>query len=152
MIWIIKYFLLKLLLCVLKIFWAFPIKRNSIVFMSYYGKQISCNPLYIYKYMKVDPRFCCTWIVQKKQESDIPYNQQVRVKSLQSIYTFIRAKVIVTNTEVPSYIPYRSNQIIINTWHGGGAFKKISQKNFGKAKWYEDKITDNDGASLKRLF
>ena len=33
------------------------------------------------------------------------------------------SKVLITNVNFSSYIPFRKKQILINTWHGGGAYK-----------------------------
>ena len=33
-------------------------------------------------------------------------------------------KTIITNAGGISYLPLRKNQIVINTWHGGGPYKK----------------------------
>ena len=39
-------------------------------------------------------------------------------------YYAITAKFYICNTGVTSYLPKRKGQIFINTWHGGGAYKK----------------------------
>lgn len=47
------------------------------------------------------------------------------------------AKVYITNIGGYDYIPFRKTQIVINTWHAGGAYKKI-EKDFydiGRCQW-----------------
>jgi CDP-glycerol glycerophosphotransferase len=33
------------------------------------------------------------------------------------------AKIVITNGTLTAFIPFRKSQIVINTWHGGGAYK-----------------------------
>ena len=35
------------------------------------------------------------------------------------------SKVIVTNNILYTYLPIRKSQVVLNTWHGGGAIKKF---------------------------
>ena len=44
-------------------------------------------------------------------------------------YHILTAKVIITNRYLRGFLPYRKNQIIINTWHGGGAYKIVGVSN-----------------------
>jgi CDP-glycerol glycerophosphotransferase len=37
----------------------------------------------------------------------------------------LTSKVIISNNPFPSYIPLRKQQVFINTWHGGGAYKTV---------------------------
>ena len=55
-------------------------------------------------------------------------------------YHLLTTKVYITNNGVPSYIPFRKSQIIINTWHGGGAYKKVGISITNDSNWYEKKI------------
>jgi CDP-glycerol glycerophosphotransferase len=48
----------------------------------------------------------------------------VQWNSLAYIYYNITSKIYITNSDIGSYIPFRKVQIVINTWHGGGAFKR----------------------------
>lgn len=54
-------------------------------------------------------------------------NRGMRVVKFNSIAYFFYAmtsKVLITNSGGFSYIPLRKSQYVINTWHGGGAYKK----------------------------
>jgi CDP-glycerol glycerophosphotransferase len=33
------------------------------------------------------------------------------------------AKIVITNDTLTAFVPFRKSQIVINTWHGGGAYK-----------------------------
>ena len=42
--------------------------------------------------------------------------------------------MIITNYSITPKIPIRRNQVLINTWHGGGAYKKVGLTNNTKEK------------------
>jgi CDP-glycerol glycerophosphotransferase len=46
------------------------------------------------------------------------------------------AKYLITNQAVEPYFPFRKNQNVIYTWHGGGAYKRVDDiKAYQKRKW-----------------
>lgn len=49
----------------------------------------------------------------------------IELNSLKFFYYGMTSKVIVTNSGGVSYLPLKKSQFVINTWHGGGAYKKI---------------------------
>jgi len=49
----------------------------------------------------------------------------VRHKSIQFFYYLMTSKVVISNNGVGSFYPKRKNQIVVNTWHGGGAYKRV---------------------------
>lgn len=115
---------------VLRLFYIFPVKRNRILFCSYGGGQFSCNPKAIFNYISCSyPRqFDCVWVFQKPEAfcnvSEYPM-RTVKYKSFYYHYLMLTAKVIVNNNNISSYIPLRKSQLYINTWHGGGAYKRV---------------------------
>lgn len=48
----------------------------------------------------------------------------VKFNSFSYFLSVMTSRVCVTNSGGLSYIPLRSSQFVINTWHGGGAYKK----------------------------
>ena len=59
---------------------------------------------------------------------DPQYNNQVKTvkpKSFSFFYQAMRSKMLIANSGGISYLPIRKKQIVINTWHGGGAYKKV---------------------------
>ena len=118
---------------ILKILFVFPINNKRIIFYSFGGRQYSCNPMYISKYMlkKYPNQFQLIWAID---DTANPLLKDTNVKvvkynSLAFIYYRITSKVIITNDLLPSYIPSRKKQIHINTWHGGGCYKKTKDPN-----------------------
>lgn len=121
----IKYLVQKVVWGLFHIFWFFPIKHNCIIFETYSGKQISCNPLYIYRYLKVHyPDMKLIWAVKKKIKST-ECDQYIIYNSFQYWYYLLTAKAFITNNTPQGYLPFRKTQLTISTWHGGGAYKKI---------------------------
>lgn len=123
---------------ILRITHFLPIQRNKIVFESFNGKQIACNPYYIYLYLKNSKTpFKYIWCYNAPNKDKI---KCVPRNSLAYFYHLLTAKVYITNSGAPSYIPFRKSQIIINTWHGGGAYKKVGNSIANNSNWYEKKI------------
>lgn len=112
----------------MRIFCLFPIKQNRILFESYKGKAYSCNPKYICEYLlkNYKDKYELVWVMNNPEQEDLP--KQVRVirkKNLLNYYYHLTAKVIVVNMTDDVFIPKRKKQIVINTWHAGGAYKKV---------------------------
>lgn len=106
--------------------YIFPIERNKVVFESYSGRQISCNPLSIYQYLSAkDSKLKLVWSITP--DCKIPEGMKVQTvirNTLKYVYTIMTAHVYVTNGSYLTHIPFRRKQFIINTWHGGGAYKR----------------------------
>lgn len=116
----------------LKFFFVFPIKKNRILFSSYSGKNYSCNPKYICEYLlnQYGDYLEIVWAFKNpKQDKNLDKRIKViRFKSVKYIYYLLTSKVVVDNVESWSILPKRKNQYIINTWHGGGAYKGVGLK------------------------
>lgn len=121
----------KILLFALKILYIFPVKNNRVVFISYNGKQFSCNPKYIFEYLSSqhDNILECVWIFDDIAGNMFSDNKikVVRNNSLRFFYYMLTSKIIVSNSGIASYIPVRKKQYYIETWHGGGAYKKTGR-------------------------
>ena len=113
----------------MKVFYIIPIRNNRIIFNSQKGTQFACSPRYIYEYLneKFGGQLQYVWCLQnppvtlKKNNrvKCVPYN------SLAYFYYQMTSKVIVANIPSPCYVPRRKKQFMIDTWHGGGAYKRI---------------------------
>lgn len=114
-------------------FHFFKIKENRIVFTGLTGGttyEYSCNPKYLCEYLlQQEPgRFEILWAVsdpEKYRELEQKGIRLIRHFSFSSLKWLLTAKVIVTNGSYAPWFPFRKNQYVINTWHGGGAYKKI---------------------------
>lgn len=122
----IKWCIIKFLRMFLKIFYVIPIKENRIYLSSNLGKNISCNPFYIYKYLnKTFPeKFEYIWELRKEIKNDRMDVKIIKPLTIKSIFYIMTSDVVISNDGFGSFIPKRNKQIFINTWHGGGAYKK----------------------------
>ena len=109
-----------------RIFCFFPIKDNRIMFESYKGRSYSCNPKYICEYLHNDNKWDMIWIINSSKRVSLPENMKsVKKRSLLNLYYHMTSKFIITNMTDDVYIPKREKQVVINTWHAGGAYKRI---------------------------
>ena len=121
--------LIRFLLRIVSLF--IPIKKRQICFESFDGRQISCNPYYIYQELLTNyPFLDFIWIYNKNYNDNIKW---VKRGTWKYVYTLMTSNVYITNDDIPLYVPFRKKQIVINTWHGGGAYKRVGtalQKRF----------------------
>lgn len=105
-------------------------KKNLIVFDSFVGKQYSCNPRAIYEYLieNTDDNLEYVWaFIDPEKYRFLENNKNTRVvkyHSLKHQYYFYRAGTIVFNWKKTYDLPSHKSQNIIETWHGGGCYKK----------------------------
>ena len=129
----IKYLYSKCLQILLLPFCLFPIRKNRLAFTGLTGGKgydYSCNPRYLSDYIREQEKdtFEIYWMVtdpkryRDKEEKDLHF---VKHFTLRSFYYLLTAKVIITNGSYAPWFPFRKKQYLINTWHGGGAYKKI---------------------------
>lgn len=109
----------------MKIFWIFPV-RNDRVFCIASGGSYWGNPMYVSRYLteRYGNKFDITWAVKTKESKKEENVRFVKLMSFPFFYRFCTAKIIVSNEGMPTYMPKRKSQYLINTWHGGGAYKK----------------------------
>lgn len=50
------------------------------------------------------------------------------------------SKIFITNSGGYSYLPLKKEQVVINTWHGGGAYKKIGIDAYSASKFYKNEL------------
>lgn len=107
-----------------------PIKRGRVLFLSFRGKQYSCNPRAISEALEeikgAEPEI--VWAFHAPEKFGFLKARGIRVMSdrgLKFILTALTARVIVTNTYYKPYLPRRRGQFYLRTWHGGGAYKRV---------------------------
>mgnify|MGYP002509617466 CR=1 FL=1 len=105
-----------------------PLNKKRIVFFSHKGKQYSCNPMYICEYLleKYPGEFQMVWAFKEPEKFSYLKDKGIEVVKFESVAhmrAMVTAKVIVTNVDTFVYLPKRKGQIVLDTWHGGGAYK-----------------------------
>ncbi len=110
-----------------------PIKKGRIVFDSYLGEQYSCNPKALYEYFLVNGSDTHEYIWAFKEPEKFAFlteNKNTKICKYRSfrhkLYSFT-AQMIVFNFHRTNEMPSRKNQIRLQTWHGGGCYKKTGQ-------------------------
>ena len=125
-----------------------PVKQNRILFNTYDGRHICCNPKAIFEELiKMYPgQFEYVWTLESDKELRRYKNENVRYVSLRSPMFYIMkatSKVCVVNSACFPEIPLRRNQFQVYTHHGGGAYKTAgaaivganTKSNIRKLKW-----------------
>ncbi len=112
-----------------KISCLLPVRRRRILFESYEGTAYACNPKYLSEYLDshCPGRYELLWSFAHPEDyADLPV-AAVKRRSLRWFYEYLTAGVRVTNTATQmSIFPKRRGQLVINTWHAGGAYKRVS--------------------------
>lgn len=120
----------KLIRFFMRIFYIFPVNKKKVFFSSFEGKDMTCNPKYIY--LELQKRYTNTlkyvWELNEPSRALEGYQgKMVRHNALRYMYHIMTARVIITNTGISAAFPLRKKQHCINTWHGGGAYKRVGK-------------------------
>lgn len=114
--------------CLLRIVAIFvPIEQKRILFTAYEGRGYTCSPKYISQYIQQKGTHEIIWAFNRPENYVYLQEQGITVvnrKSLRYIYYFFSSKFIIRNDLMEVIFPTTRNQVYINTWHGGGAYKK----------------------------
>lgn len=105
---------------------ACPLDESHVVFESYRGTKIDCNPAAIYRQLRDDPAYKdlrFTWVVnsQATVPDDVMKDHRVSLVGRRSVLyrkVLATAKYLVTNVSFPQYFVRREGQKYLNTWHG----------------------------------
>ncbi|WP_422123883.1 CDP-glycerol glycerophosphotransferase family protein [Planococcus sp. X10-3] len=102
------------------------VDETVILYESFHGKNISCNPYAIYKNLAADPAFvkyrhiwvlnnpdaCPDWMKELSNIELVSVHSEAYLKYLAS------AKYLINNTSFPPYFIKKDEQVYVNTWHG----------------------------------
>lgn len=126
-----RFLRIKLTRAIMRVFWLFPIDEKKVFFSAYEGKQYSCNPRAIYEKMRKESDYSDFHFVwELNDEKNRPLVKGDRVSfvthsSLGYMFAVMTSKYIITNSGISGRFPLRKGQMNMNTWHGGGAFKRV---------------------------
>ena len=106
-----------------------PTKQNRILLINDMSSNYSDNPKYVGEELrKRDSNYELIYAGPSLKQKDLLVEKGIQPVELNSFRYFIygmTSKVLVTNSGGVSYLPLKKNQYVINTWHGGGAYKKM---------------------------
>jgi len=123
----IKYLAEKIVAALLLIFRIFPLKKR-VIFSSFSGRQYSDSPRAISDYILENcPDIEIIWAFLEPDKFVLNNKEikKVKYKSLGYIYYALTSRVYVDNVEIWSALRFRKGQTVIQTWHGGGAYKRV---------------------------
>ncbi len=108
------------------IFFFLPEKPYRVVLYAHKRRGYTCNPKYIAEYLlhNSSAKYELIWITDYPESFKTLKNNQMKIvknKTIKHFYYTMTAKVNITND---FFVFNRKNQLSINTWHGGGAYKK----------------------------
>ena len=124
----LSYFRLLFLRLVFSSFGIFPIKRNRVTFISFNGKQYSCNPRAVSEKIMCENRYEIIWAFSDpgKMANIVPDSVRcVRFKSLTFYYLVKTSRVVVMNGRSDGTFSRRKGQFFIQTWHASNGYKVI---------------------------
>ena len=91
-----------------------PVKENWIIFESFFGKNYSDSPKYIYEYLAKNypNKYRFIWVINKK--SDIPYkHKKIKRFSIGYYYYLARCKYCVFNGRQPVWVKKREGNVFL---------------------------------------
>lgn len=114
----------------LKAGYLLPVNRKKVLFSAYEGRQYGCNPRYIFEALyEKRPDLDIVWVMNNPEMLPKKYRGKVRTVKFLSpshIRELLTSRIIVSNLGIEPFLPKRKGQTFINTWHGGGAYKRVS--------------------------
>lgn len=133
---------------ILRIFAVLPIDKKKLLFISFGGNQYSCSPKYITEYLinNYPNKFSIVWAFKEpKNFIELESNgiKTVSVNSISFIAEFYTSRIIITNDSLYPFLKKRKNQIGIQTWHGGGAYKKVGRNTALYSKGASRQLTNS---------
>lgn len=105
--------------------------QNLILLESYLGTRLDCNPMAMYVYLreKYPGRYSYVWAAEKPEFwGDLKKNSDTTIvayRSLEHWRCACLANVLITNSPRSNELPSRKSQLQIQTWHGGGCYKRV---------------------------
>jgi len=116
-----------------------PVKENRVFLINNLSHKYGGNPKYVAEYLMEHYGDRLEIVVSVKHPEDYGCLRQrgfkvVRFNSWQYFINAMTSRVFVTNSGGYSYLPMRKKQYVINTWHGGGAYKKSGTDMYNNTK------------------
>ena len=106
----------------------FPIDKTKIVISNYYGRGLGDNAKYIAEeLLQRNQDIKIIWLVKNEEErNSLPVGvESCLFGSPESVYHLMTSKVWIDNCRKFFIMLKRKDQLYIQTWHGGGAQKRV---------------------------
>lgn len=110
---------------------ATPTIDNQILLESYLGTRLDGNPKAVFDFLqsKYPGKYQFIWAAENPDEwsylLECPNTQIVRYRSSDHRKAACISKFLIADSPRPNDLPTRRQQVAIQTWHGGGCYKKV---------------------------
>ena len=112
----------------LQLFRVLPLQPR-VNFIAFSGRQYSDSPRRISELLlREHPEIQQIWAFNEPEKFRFLEETGIKVvkyKSLEYLYYVMTSKVYVDNAEFWSILKFRPGQMVLQTWHGGGAYKRV---------------------------
>lgn len=112
----------------IKYFEKLKIRKNVVLYESFFGKTMNDNPFAIFKYLlEIDKerKYTHVWLIENPETNKYVqyYSKKTNVKFVKpnskEYFSYLAsAEYIISNVTLPPYFIKKENQTYINTWHG----------------------------------
>ena len=112
----------------LQLFRLLPLQPR-VNFIAFSGRQYSDSPRRISELLlREHPEIQQVWAFNEPEKFRFLEETGIKVvkyKTLEYLYYVMTSKVYVDNAEFWSILKFRPGQMVLQTWHGGGAYKRV---------------------------
>lgn len=112
----------------LQMFRVLPL-QDRVNFIAFSGRQYSDSPRRISELLlRERPEIQQVWAFNEPEKFRFLEEKGIKVvkyKSLEYLYYVMTSRVYVDNAEFWSALKFRPGQMVLETWHGGGAYKRV---------------------------
>ena len=112
----------------LQMFRVLPL-QDRVNFIAFSGRQYSDSPRRISELLlREHPEIQQVWAFNEPEKFRFLEEKGIKVvkyKSLEYLYYVMTSRVYVDNAEFWSALKFRPGQMVLETWHGGGAYKRV---------------------------
>jgi CDP-glycerol glycerophosphotransferase (TagB/SpsB family) len=93
--------------------------ERRVLFESYWGKRMDCNPYALFKELSAIGGYECIWVLHDTAEdrSDFPY-ERVEPGSLRYLFALATSKYLISNANFPTEYDKRPGSVHLQTKHG----------------------------------
>ena len=103
--------------------------QDRVNFIAFSGRQYSDSPRRISELLlREHPEIQQVWAFNEPEKFRFLEEKGIKVvkyKSLEYLYYVMTSRVYVDNAEFWSALKFRPGQMVLETWHGGGAYKRV---------------------------
>ena len=118
-------------------FRLFPVRRNRILLLSDLDGRYAGNPKYLAEYLMREKKGVYELVFALSDPGTYPELRDRGIRTVKKgsfayYYFAMTSRVFVTDSAGYSYLPLGKRTLVVNTWHGGGAYKKFNLDFFGR--------------------